>query len=223
MSSKRARNRKALLGSRLLLTSIGILSFGVAGAAAAPSSPDPAGFRRVSVAKAGFSVEIPESWLVFDFTKPSVPARYRQFRRENPGALTIPPNLSTFASQTQLYASDPTWPNEIRVELVRGMTSLPSSRQLRALLDREPAAVRPDIEAIHVDGQPAIRTIRRCVVTPPGGSAVCAGSQSVMVATSTGVLTFEFGFDPARPGGPTATALTHTVSQGISLQQKGKR
>ena len=59
-------------------------------------------------------------------------------------------------------------------------------------------------------------------MTPPVAGATCAGSESVMIATRLGVLTLELGFDPGRPGGPTATALQETVSESISLHQISK-
>ena len=128
----------------LLLVCVGVMSFGATGAAGAASPPpDPIGFHRVNVAKAEFSIAVPSSWITFDFTRPSVQSRYRQFRLENPHALTIPPTLATFAPQTQLYASDPTWPNEVRVELSPGLSRLPPIRQLRTLVAREPARSVP--------------------------------------------------------------------------------
>ncbi len=211
--------RRTLAVGAVVLAGLAVSFFSVDGATAGAASrpPDPAGFYRVHVAKDGFSVAIPNSWVAFDFTRPASQSRYRLFRQQHPGALTLPPNLNNFPVGTQLYASDPTWPNQVYVRLTSGITALPSAKQLRAALARVPHAQRPDIQAIRVDGHPAIRTIRPCIVRPSAGPASCGSSESITVAGRLGVLTFDLSLGPNRPDGSNAIATTQLVIQSLSL------
>jgi hypothetical protein len=183
-------------------------------AEAAVRSANPAGYRTVVVTNAGFRLTIPDTWIDFDFTQPSTPARYRAFRRRHVHAVTLPPNPTSAFRGLQFYTGDPVSPSEVLVSLAARVKTLPTIPQLLANAARLDPQFRPEIQTLDIDHHQAIRTINPCVISPPNAPGVtCAGSESIMVLGRHGLLTFSVdpGFD-----GPEANATSQVVSS-ISL------
>ena len=95
-------------------------------------------FHRISVSKAGFSMEIPRSWATVDFTRKQASTILNKLRDANPQLASVLPSnfASAAASRVQLYAIDKSggqFHENVNV-ILSGDESLPTIANMKAQL-----------------------------------------------------------------------------------------
>jgi hypothetical protein len=170
------------------------------------------GFHRVSVAKAGFSIEVPRSWATLDFTKRRASALLDKLRQSNPAlARVLPANFATaVASKVQLFAIDQSggqFHQNVNVILTSEQT-LPSSSSIESQLSAV-ASSPIDVSKTRVDGKAAL-VVSYTINLTSDGSLVSHVTQYLVIGSEGGLI-FSFATSDAGRTNPTVKRIIRSV------------
>ena len=223
--------RRAAVFAALVASVVGSGFMGRASAmpaGAVASGPTTPGYHMVTIKKAGFSLEVPNTWLALDPTSKSYAEVLRRVAAANPKLAPSLKQFSSVASSVVLFAvdqSDADFASNLSVvplPLDKSVLSDPADVQtvLKAQL---PQASGLKVQKTKVAGVGALVATAALNANRPDGSPYTAHLTAYFVASKSSVLDFDFSTsDDGRQNSTVQTMVNSLTLAGITPPISGQ-
>jgi hypothetical protein len=154
----------------------------------------PDGYHTVRIKKAGFSMAVPDTWLVLDATSKRFVEEMQKAAEANPKLAPLLEQLDT--SSSKLYAADatnPTFSNNVQVlSTDEDKSVITQPKAVEAQLKSLGPLENVEVHQTKVAGRRALEAFATLDVNSPDGALLHAYSRSFLVPVKKGLLQIVF-------------------------------